>query len=37
MKRNVPLARVPIPYGVAISVGGLAVLYHLFEPVFFSS
>jgi prepilin peptidase CpaA len=31
-----PLARVPIPYGIAIAIGGLTIVYRLSEPVFFS-
>jgi prepilin peptidase CpaA len=33
----VALARVPIPYGVAISAGGLGTLYLLSQPILFPS
>jgi len=38
-KRSEPvaLARVPIPYGVAISIGGLCILSMLSQPVLFPS
>ena len=32
-----PLARVPIPYGVAIATGGLAMIYHLSSSLLFTS
>lgn len=31
----VAVARVPIPYGIAIAFGGLSVLYRLAEPILF--
>jgi prepilin peptidase CpaA len=34
-RRAVALARVPIPYGVAISVGGLSTLYMMSQPILF--
>lgn len=36
-KQAVALTRVPIPYGVAISVGGLSALYMLSQPILFPS
>jgi prepilin peptidase CpaA len=34
-EKTLPLAKVPIPYGIAIAAGGLTVLYRLSEPLFF--
>ncbi len=34
-RRSITLAKVPIPYGVAISVGGLSTLYMLSQPILF--
>jgi Flp pilus assembly protein protease CpaA len=34
-KRAVALARVPIPYGVAISIGGLSAFYMMSQPILF--
>ena len=34
-KQAVALARVPIPYGVAIAVGGLSTIYMLSQPILF--
>lgn len=34
-KERVALTKVPIPYGVAISVGGLSTVYMLSQPVLF--
>jgi prepilin peptidase CpaA len=34
-KKAVALARVPIPYGVAISIGGLCALYMMSQPILF--
>ena len=31
----VPVAKVPIPYGMAIAAGGLNILYRLLQPVLF--
>ncbi len=35
-QEGLPMAKVPIPYGVAIAAGGLVVIYKLFMPLFFS-
>jgi len=35
--RAVALAKVPIPYGVAISVGGLSTFYMMSQPLLFPS
>jgi Flp pilus assembly protein protease CpaA len=34
-EKTLPLAKVPIPYGIAIAAGGLTILYRLSEPLFF--
>jgi prepilin peptidase CpaA len=34
-KSTVAVAKVPIPYGIAIAIGGLNVLYRLSEPILF--
>jgi len=34
-KQAVALAKVPIPYGVAIAVGGLSIIYMLSMPILF--
>lgn len=36
-KQAIALARVPIPYGIAISLGGLSTLYMLSKPILFPS
>lgn len=36
-KQAVALARVPIPYGIAIAVGGLSTIYMLSQPILFPS
>jgi prepilin peptidase CpaA len=36
-KQALALAKVPIPYGVAIAVGGLSTLYMLSQPILFPS
>jgi Flp pilus assembly protein protease CpaA len=34
-KQALALAKVPIPYGIAIAVGGLSTLYMLSQPILF--
>ncbi len=36
-RRAVALAKVPIPYGIAIATGGLSIIYMLSRPILFSS
>jgi prepilin peptidase CpaA len=36
-RQMVALAKVPIPYGIAISTGGLCILYMLSQPILFPS
>lgn len=36
-RQTVALARVPIPYGVAIAAGGLSTLYMISRPILFPS
>jgi len=35
--RAIALAKVPIPYGIAIAAGGLTTLYRLSQPILFPS
>ncbi|MFY9287236.1 MAG: prepilin peptidase [Alphaproteobacteria bacterium] len=36
-KQAVALAKVPIPYGIAIAIGGLSTIYMLSQPILFPS
>ena len=36
-KQSLTLAKVPIPYGIAIAVGGLSTVYMLSQPILFPS
>ena len=36
-KQALALAKVPIPYGIAIAVGGLSTIYMLSQPILFPS
>ena len=36
-KQAVPLAKAPIPYGIAIAVGGVSTFYMLSQPILFPS
>ncbi|HEU0117751.1 MAG TPA: prepilin peptidase [Alphaproteobacteria bacterium] len=36
-KQALQLAKVPIPYGIAIAVGGLSTIYMLSQPILFPS
>jgi prepilin peptidase CpaA len=36
-KQALAMAKVPIPYGIAIAFGGLRIIYRLSEPIFFAS